>query len=56
MMITVCRGCTDRKVGCHGTCSKYLAEKDACDKERTAKKKDFKLNYDMIDMKKKRKG
>lgn len=26
-MITVCKGCTDRFIGCHGTCTKYIEQK-----------------------------
>ena len=29
--INVCYKCTDRKMGCHGSCQKYLDEKKAMD-------------------------
>ena len=28
-----CKGCTDRKVACHGGCEKYLAFRAAADEE-----------------------
>ena len=37
-----CKGCTDRKVGCHSTCEKYLAEsaENAKNMEQIRKVKD----------------
>ena len=39
--VGTCKDCTDRKVGCHSTCERYMtakkewdAEKDRIDKER----------------------
>lgn len=29
-----CKGCTERHLGCHATCEKYLKEKAQNDKER----------------------
>lgn len=31
-MIRCCRDCKDRCVGCHGTCERYLREKQVHDK------------------------
>lgn len=33
MRVGCCYGCTDRKVGCHGTCEKYLSAKEEIEKE-----------------------
>lgn len=30
----VCRGCTERRVGCHAVCAKFLAESIMLDKQR----------------------
>lgn len=36
---TVCRDCTDRVVGCHGSCEKYISEKaEAKEKSDSIKK------------------
>ena len=32
MKITCCYGCKDRVVGCHGTCEKYINEKETNEK------------------------
>lgn len=39
--ITCCINCEDRTIGCHGTCEKYLTQKeiDASEKERINKNK-----------------
>lgn len=29
--VTVCKGCSSRKVGCHGWCQAYLDQKSALD-------------------------
>lgn len=33
-MICPCKGCTDRKIGCHSKCSKYIEWKTEWDKRR----------------------
>ena len=32
MMTPPCKSCTDRHIGCHGQCSKYLEFRADCDK------------------------
>lgn len=34
--VKCCKDCTDRYVGCHSVCEKYLSEKKICDEEREA--------------------
>ena len=34
-----CYECPERKVGCHSSCERYLAERKALDDEKDAKKK-----------------
>lgn len=35
-----CNGCTERHVGCHGTCEKYKMEKAVYDKQQAKIKKE----------------
>lgn len=43
--ITACRDCNDRKVGCHATCERYLADRQRYEAEKqqiiTERKKDL---------------
>ena len=34
MRISVCKDCTDRKVGCHSTCERYIQDKARHDQLR----------------------
>lgn len=34
--VTVCKDCTERHMGCHGTCERYKAQKAERDAERDA--------------------
>lgn len=36
-----CKGCSDRYVGCHGKCEKYIAAKNNREKELTAYRRDM---------------
>jgi len=38
--ITCCKDCTERVVGCHATCEKYKAEKQANEEEREKRRKE----------------
>lgn len=40
-----CLGCTNRKVGCHSTCDKYLSWKKGVDDNNTKKRKAIKKYY-----------
>lgn len=33
---SVCKGCEDRHVGCHGKCERYIAETEEIRKEKDA--------------------
>lgn len=35
--IKCCRNCTERHVGCHGECEKYIAERKKADEEMAAR-------------------
>ena len=37
--ITCCLDCTDRKVGCHSTCQKYISQKVVADEQKTIRDK-----------------
>lgn len=39
-MITCCYNCSDRHVGCHGNCSKYIKQKEEHDAEAKWLKKE----------------
>lgn len=41
-----CKGCTERHVGCHSTCEKYITEKAENDKLRE-KEHELKKKYQM---------
>ena len=45
--IKCCQNCEDRSVGCHSTCEKYKAERDAyhADKERETEGKNTESLY-----------
>lgn len=45
--IRCCEGCTERQVGCHGNCEKYIAEKAAHDTERDTVRKRKNEYYDV---------
>ena len=45
-MIKCCKDCTDRTVGCHSVCPKYLEEK--CIHEEKLEEKRHRLNNDRI--------
>lgn len=34
MSITCCKDCTERHIGCHGSCQRYLDEVEAANAER----------------------
>ena len=34
MILSPCKDCTDRHIGCHSTCEKYIDFRKRCDKER----------------------
>lgn len=34
MSITCCKGCTERHIGCHGSCPEYIAQAQAASEER----------------------
>ena len=38
------KDCPDRKVGCHGTCEKYLAFWDSCEEIRKRRAENIALN------------
>lgn len=38
-MITCCKGCTDRHVGCHADCEQYIAEKEESEAFKAAVRK-----------------
>ncbi len=44
-MIDCCKGCTERAVGCHGTCSKYIEQRNVhvekAREMRRARKQEF---------------
>ena len=42
--ITCCYNCTDRVVGCHGTCKKYIDERAKYDETKARKNKDIAIN------------
>ena len=42
---TVCCGCPDRYVGCHGSCEKYQEERDKLKRERDSVKDDFEYTH-----------
>lgn len=54
MMISVCRNCLDREIGCHGYCQKYLSEKAVNDKAREKKRNDCLVNDAIQEMRNKR--
>ena len=37
--ISCCKDCKERQVGCHGTCEKYIAEKEAVSNEKRIQNK-----------------
>ena len=44
--MTPCKNCTDREIGCHSSCMKYIHYREDIDKEREAKLKErLLLNY-----------
>jgi hypothetical protein len=45
--ITVCKDCADREVGCHSSCTKYLAERMALEDLRQAAAEE-KKKYDQF--------
>lgn len=51
---TVCYKCPDRKLGCHKSCEKYLAERKAYDEMREKKRKHEKIDSILSWMHKKR--
>ena len=42
---TVCTGCENRKVGCHGTCEAYLTEKEELKRERNSVKDNYEYTH-----------
>ena len=32
--ITVCKDCPDRQIGCHGTCERYIRQRQKAEKEK----------------------
>lgn len=43
-----CRGCTERKPGCHGSCEKYLAEKAEYDQLKQEERRKYEVEYGII--------
>lgn len=43
-MRTPCKGCEDRKVGCHSSCEKYKAYREIIDKGEAEKKRKIIMN------------
>lgn len=39
MIVTVCRRCTERHIGCHGTCERYLEQRAEMDRIRAEQRK-----------------
>lgn len=39
MIVTVCHRCTDRHIGCHGTCERYLEQRAEMDRIRAEQRK-----------------
>ena len=37
MFITCCKGCQERKVGCHVVCERYLVQKEELEKQNKIK-------------------
>lgn len=50
-MIAPCKNCTDRVVGCHSTCEKYLAFQKERELVREKKYKDYCLTSAIIESK-----
>lgn len=48
-MTCPCKGCTDRAVGCHGSCAKYQAFNAEREKIRAARQQDHLERYAKID-------
>lgn len=50
--ITSCYGCTERQVGCHSTCERYLKDREEQDKHTLAefegRKKQYAGGADMV--------
>lgn len=42
MSITCCKDCTERHIGCHGSCQRYLDEAKAANAERERLRKEKK--------------
>ena len=57
MIFSSCKGCTDRTVGCHADCPRYLADKAKRDEQaeliRRERGKDCAINKYVSDMKRK---
>lgn len=57
MIFSSCKGCTDRTVGCHADCPRYLADKAKRDEQAELIKreqgKDFLINRYKADIKRK---
>lgn len=45
MKITCCKDCTDRQIGCHATCERYLEQK-----KRNEEEVDRAHEYKMVDL------
>ena len=43
-----CLGCPDRKVGCHATCEKYLADKAAAEEVKTIIREQKRIEDDYV--------
>lgn len=39
MSITCCKDCTERHIGCHGSCPEYIAQAKAASEEREKRRK-----------------
>lgn len=49
MIVTVCRRCTERHVGCHATCERYIEQRAELDRIREQRRKESEIAQVMID-------
>lgn len=55
-MIKCCKGCDDRRVGCHSSCSRYIQEKTEALEARMKQKRECKVDYDIHSLKKRKRS
>lgn len=51
-MIKCCKSCTERSLGCHDYCPKYITEKTAALEARIKMDNDYNVTYGLSQMKK----